>query len=830
MGVTPVFYRTNHSLLRGCRSPEEICRFARERSFGSVAMADVNSFYGLIRFLKAAKREGIRPVAGVHVEQGGVDLFTALILDRKGFSRACALLTRLLTDRTGPGHAPGAPEPPRAPGGCCASSPPFDAVSDLATSGWEGLAVLSDRPEVLARLSGAHSCPPGLYAKLSWGRPFAGLARFARERGIPAAAAADAVFLDDSDERLYPLLRAIDLNTTLEHVPAAERPEARHRYAAPEEIARVFSAVPEAVANAEGLVERASCDGIISPRFVFPSFKGMTDDEAFRELRRLCEEGALRRYGGMRPDVRRRLEHELAIIRDKGFASYFLVVRDIVMQCPRTCGRGSAASSIVSYLLSLTHVEPLHYNLFFERFLNRGRADPPDIDVDFPWDEREAVQRYVFRAYEGRAGMVANHVSFRGRSALRDPAKALGIPAEEIGSMVRFFRLGEHERIPPYLREAAARLQGFPRNLGTHCGGVVITPGPITDYTHVQTSALGFPLIAWEKDATEDAGLVKIDLLGNRSLAVLRDTIALVARRPDGEAIDWERFDPLEDTATRDLIAGGGTLGVFYVESPATRQLLTKMGRGDYPHLVIASSIIRPAANKYIRLFVKRLRGAPYEPLHPLVQDTLAETYGIMVYQEDVSRVAIDLCGFPIEDADRLRKILSKKDRELTLPDYRERFFAGGRGRGVSDEVLRKAWDMILSFDGYSFCKAHSASYAQVSYRVAYLKRRYPLEFIASVINNGGGFYGRQTYLDECRRMGFAILPPDVNASAWEYTVEGRGGRAARPACAWASASSATSASPSSTPSSRSARAAGPSRGSTTSCGAPTPAWWTCAR
>jgi error-prone DNA polymerase len=217
---------------------------------------------------------------------------------------------------------------------------------------------------------------------------------------------------------------------------------------------------------------------------------------------------------------------------------------------------------------------------------------------------------------------------------------------------------------------------------------------------------------------------------------------------------------------------------VFYVESPATRQLLTKMGCGDYPHLVIASSIIRPAANKYIRLFVKRLRGAPYEALHPLVQDTLAETYGIMVYQEDVSRVAIDLCGFPIEDADRLRKILSKKDRELTLPDFRAKFFAGGRGRGVSDEVLQKAWDMILSFDGYSFCKAHSASYAQVSYRVAYLKRRYPLEFIASVINNGGGFYGRQTYLDECRRMGFAILPPDVNASAWEYTVEGAGGPA----------------------------------------------------
>jgi error-prone DNA polymerase len=197
------------------------------------------------------------------------------------------------------------------------------------------------------------------------------------------------------------------------------------------------------------------------------------------------------------------------------------------------------------------------------------------------------------------------------------------------------------------------------------------------------------------------------------------------------------------------------------------------MQKGDYENLVIASSIIRPAANQYIQTFVKRLHGAPYRPLHPLIEQTLAETFGVMVYQEDVSRVAIDLAGFPIEEADRLRKILSKKDRDLKLPDIRERFFHGARARGVPEETVVKVWDMILSFDGYSFCKAHSASFAQVSYRVAYLKRFYPLEFMASVINNGGGFYGRQTYVDECRRMGFPILPPDVNASRWEYTVEG---------------------------------------------------------
>jgi error-prone DNA polymerase len=743
-------------------------------------MADINNFYGLIAFLLAAGREGVRPVVGVVLQKGGRELLTAYVMNRQGFGRICRVLTELLTD---------------SPDGS------YDPVAVLRQRGWEGLSLLSVHPDVIDLLAardqtGGKSAEyrggrtesaeyrggrtesaeyrSGLYVQLSYGQPFSALASFARERGLPMVAVNDTVFLDETDERLYPLLRAIDLNTTLERVPAtecAERQGARHSYAEPEAMGRFFSAVPEALSNAEKIAREADCTGIISPHYVFPAFGGLSEEDTFRMLLRLCEEGAQRRYGGMRPDIRARLDYELAIIREKGFASYFLVVRDIVLQCPRTCGRGSAASSIVSYLLGITHVDPLRYTLFFERFLNRGRNDPPDIDVDFPWDEREKTLKYVFEKYAGHSAMVANHVTFGPRSAIRDPAKALGLPEEEISALVRAFRQGRFEDIPPYVREAAARIRGFPRNLGTHCGGVVITPQPITDYTHVQTSPLGYPVIAWEKDATEEAGLVKIDLLGNRSLAVLRDTLELVEKN-HGVRLDWESFDPLADPDTRDLIAGGKTLGVFYVESPATRQLLTKMRKGDYENLVIASSIIRPAANPYIQTFVKRLHGAPYQPLHPLIEQTLAETYGVMVYQEDVSRVAIDLAGFPIEDADRLRKILSKKDRDLKLPDFRERFFRGARARGVREETIVRVWDMILSFDGYSFCKAHSASYAQVSYRVAYLKRFYPLEFIASVINNGGGFYGRQTYVDECRRMGFPVLPPDVNKSRWEYTVE----------------------------------------------------------
>ena len=754
MAAGYLHFRSNYSLLRGCRSPEEICRFARERGLSYVGMTDINNFYGLIVFLLAADRAEIRPVAGVVVEKAGRQLLTAYVMNREGYGRICRVLSKLLTDEDGS----------------------FEPVAALETGGWDGLSILSPHPDVIDRLIRREQ--HGLYVQLTYGSPFASLAAFARERGLPTAAVHDTVFLDESDERLYPLLRAIDLNTTVELVPETERLGGGHRFVEPGAMESFFSAVPEALQCAESIAEQADVTGIISPRYVFPAFEGLSDAETFGLLRKLCDDGVRRRYGGMRPDIRERLDYELAVIQEKGFASYFLVVRDIVQQCPRTCGRGSAASSIVSYLLGITHVDPLRYTLFFERFLNRGRKDPPDIDVDFPWDERDATLRYVFDKYAGRAAMVANHVTFGPRSALREPAKALGLPEEELGVIVRAFRQGRLDDIPPYVREAAARIRGFPRNLGTHCGGVVITPQPITDYTHVQISPLGYPLIAWEKDAAEEAGLVKIDLLGNRSLAVLRDSLALVEKN-HGVRHEWESFDPLSDADTRDLISQGRTIGVFYVESPATRQLLSKMQRGDYENLVIASSIIRPAANQYIRTWVKRLHGAPYRPLHPLVEQTLAETFGVMVYQEDVSRVAIDLAGFPIEEADRLRKILSKKDRDLKLPDLRERFFRGARSRGVSEQTVVRVWDMILSFDGYSFCKAHSASYAQVSYRVAYLKRFYPLEFIASVINNGGGFYGRQTYVDECRRMGFRILPPDVNASNWEYTVERLGGLSA---------------------------------------------------
>ena len=772
----PIGFFSYFSLLKGTLSPEDVCRLAAGQGFRAAGLADINNFYGLIRFLNACREAGIRPVVGARIKTGGEVLFTAYVTGAEGYARLNRMITAILTEREKGGYQP---------------------LEELEKEGWKGLTIVTERQDVAERLipaalkRGSLAEKPekaGLFLSVTYGRSFAGNVRFARSRRLPLVAVNNARYAEATDRKICNLLRAVELNCKIEELPPSEFAIKSDRFVSSGEMEGFFSAIPEAIANTTVIAERAWAERIIHKDYQFPCYKGMSEGEAFRQLKRLCLRGIQRRYRGRGGrEVFRRLDHELSIIREKGFANYFLVVHDIVSRYPRTCGRGSSASSIVSYLLGITHVDPIKYNLFFERFLNRGRKDPPDIDVDFPWDERAKTLGYVFESYRGRAGMVADHVTFGPRSSLREPAKTLGFPEEETKKFLKYLRKGEKEKIPSSLLEIARRIKGFPRYIGTHPGGVVITPTAITNYTHLQLSPLGYPVIAWEKNATEDAGLVKIDLLGNRSLGVLRDAIELVNTRPDerraekgpgdtkgrkASCIEWDTFDPLGNRETAELIASGNTIGIFYVESPATRQLLKKMKRGNFENLIIASSIIRPAANRYVRAFVERLHGKPYRPLHPLVEETLRETYGIMVYQEDVSRIAIDLAGFSPEEADMLRKVISKKDRITKLNSYRKLFFERGLSRGVAAKVLEEVWAMILSFDGYSFCKAHSASYAMVSYKLAYLKRFYPLEFIVSVINNGGGFYTRQTYIDECRRMGFEILPPDVNGSEALYSIE----------------------------------------------------------
>jgi len=746
--------------MRGASQLEALVVAARRHSMTHLALTDTNGFYGLPNFLETARKHGIEPIVGVQVTARDGE---AVLLARtpEAYPHLSELVSRRHLEET------------------------FSLTAALAEN-LPGVVVLSANLELLAQLQGQAE----LYVEIRPGSTGKAPLRFARERQLPRVATNAVYFAKSNDYSLHRLLRAIDLNSTLADLPEDEVVRPGQWLKPTRQMAAHFPHCPEALAEAIHLARRCHTDWKFSGQ-VFPHYRDQEQDH-FHLLRQRCLEGVNWRYGEMTPAVAERLEEELSLIQDKGFTDYFLVVADIVHQSPITCGRGSAAASLVSYLLGITHVDPVRHKLFFGRFLSANRRDFPDIDVDFPWDERDEVLDSVERTYGGeRTAMVTNHVGFRSRAAVREVAKVYGIPPAEIKQVTKrlsFFgrptkiqqRMIRHPKFQnvhleepwPEILQLASRLNGIPRHLSVHCGGTIIVPDRVSRYVPVQRAPKGVRIIQWEKDQAEAAGLVKIDLLGNRSLAVIRDTLAAI-RTNTGKNISYAQFNPLDDPRTQRLIARGETMGVFYVESPAIRQLQQMTGRGDYEHLVIHSSIIRPAANRYILEYVRRLKGGSYRSLHPLLDEVLAENYGIMVYQEDVSQIAMKLAGFDPAEADTLRKIISWKSKER-LADYRTRFYEGSRQRGVSREVSEAVWEMIESFGGYSFCKPHSASYALVSFKSAYLKAHYPAEFMAAVISNGGGYYSTFAYVSEARRLGLQVLGPDVNTSDINYQGKDR--------------------------------------------------------
>jgi error-prone DNA polymerase len=773
---THLHVHTYFSFGIGASSPDALARAAADRGFTALASTDTNGVYGALEFQNAAGAAGIRPILGAHLVYGGQEA-VALAEDERGWAALCRAITAIHWEAGEAGEAREAGEAGK-----------FSLASQLA-SDREGLVILSSDPALL-ELVRTSSGAENLYAELIPGKQRHSVLAAARRLGIPPVATNGVIAAHAEDWSRHRLLRAISLNVALSACPA-DRLSARDAWLRPAaDIARHFPDCPEALGNAAAIAERCRYQ-IPRGRIVPPRLAEL--DDAMGQLRALAYEGAHRRYGTIAPVTRDRLEHELAIIALKGFADYFLVVRDIVQHGPTHCGRGSVANSVVSYCLGITHVEPLGAGLLFERFLNPERRDPPDIDLDFPWDERDQVLAYVFRRYpRPRAAMVANHNCFRLRGALREVAKVHGRPPGEIREVTRRlpwwgdedatladlmhahpnFRSLELPGIWADLARMAEPLVGIPRHLSLHPGGVVIVPTALTDYVPLEPAVktleghpgLTIPVIQFEKDGAEDAGLVKIDLLGNRSLAVIRDAIQAVHQHT-GRLIDYTSADAGEDPKTRELFRTGQTMGVFYTESPASRQLCRKSRAETFDLLVLNTSIIRPASNRYIRTYLERLHGAPYEPLDPVLRDTLSETFGVMVYQEDVVNVCAAFAGMPLATGDGLRKALSHKRPGKRLAAYAGEFFAGAEALGRNPETTKKVWDMVLSFAGYSFCKGHSCSYIQVAQHSCYLRANHPAEFFAAVLSNGGGFYHPFAYIAEAMRHGIRILPPDVNAS-----------------------------------------------------------------
>lgn len=769
---------SSYSPMYGVPTLEALCEAVRRQGCTTLALTDRNGLYGVIRFLEVAQAAGLTPIVGVELLH---DAHRAVLLAKtpEGYTNLC----RLLSAR----H-------------CDASFHVIEAVAQHRA----GLIILSD--DALSLRAWRDASPDDLYVELTPGPQLRHAVALSRQLGLPPVATTRAAFLQPTEYHAHRVLRAIAKNTSLSRVRAEDCASPLQWLMSDTSLAQHLPHVPEALTNTRRIAEQCHTEWDFKET-IFPSFRHLSAESAFETLTTKTYEGAIWRYGTLSTVVRQRIEKELTVIRAKGYADYFLVVDEIVRQAPRTCGRGSAAASIVSYCLGITHVDPIRHNLFFERFLNPGRHDPPDIDIDVPWDERPAILNWVFSHYGHRqAAMVANQNTLATRAALRELAKVHGIPAAEIGKALNLLdRRADCVEVAPGMTVASwaaqvcralslktpwpeilswsVQLQGHFRNLGLHPGGVVLVPDEIRRYVPVEISASGYPVIQWEKDQTEEAGLVKIDLLGNRALAVIRDAIAAI-HRSTGRLIDYATWDPLSDPATNEVIRRGETMGCFYVESPATRQLLKKLWMGMPPvqrakadvfeYLVIVSSIIRPAANVFADAFVRRAHGQRYRSLHPLLDEVLAETHGIMVYQEDVMKVAVALGGFSVEDGDQLRKVLSKKHKARQLRDYQRQFYDGASVRGLTRPVIDQVWAMIMSFAGYSFCKPHSASYAQVSFKSAYLRAHYPAEFIAAVISNQGGYYSACAYLSEGRRMGLTILPPDLNASDWVYTGSGK--------------------------------------------------------
>lgn len=764
--MLPLVVHSHYSLMQGTDSPDEICGVAARFGYSHLALTDTNNLYGIWPFLAACRRMDIQPIVGAEVsEHGGHGRRAVCLVENSaGYRNLC----RLLTSR----HCNG-----------------DFRLGDAVANHKNGLVVLSDSLDLLHRWRQEGVF---VFAMLAGWPSMANrkIRKAAESMGVQSVAVPDSFFSRPADFAFHRLLRAISQNCALSKVPP-EGVSSESFLAGPSEYAQRFAVWPETVQATHDLAKRCVFSGPDFGDDVLPEYEkgGLSAAENLMEQ---SFSGARVRYGQDLPvEVVARLNYELGVIEEKGFSSYFLLVRDIVKPVSRTCGRGSGAASLVAYCLGITNVCPMQLNLYFERFLNPGRTDHPDIDIDFAWDERDQVLENIFRQYQKSAAMVCNHVFFQPRMALRETAKVHGLSTRETDRLMKKMALfwrqsgamwpgplsapsgSGHDFSEPLLEviHAAQRLTGTPRYISVHPGGVILTRGPVSDYVPVQIAAKGVPIIQWEKDGAEEGGLIKIDILGNRSLGVVRD--ALLEAEINGQPVDEVCWQPEGDSAAKELVAKGLTMGCFYIESPAMRLLQKKAGRGDFEHLVIHSSIIRPAANEYIREYLRRLHGGLWQSLHPLMDEVLADSYGIMAYQEDVSRIAIRLAGFSHTDADRLRKIISKKERYVQLRDYKERFLEGCGRNGLAMDKGNEIWQMMLSFSGYSFCKPHSASYAKVSFQAAYMKAHYPAEFMAAVINNGGGFYSVFAYVSEARRLGLQIINPHINEAGDKWRGKG---------------------------------------------------------
>lgn len=703
--------------------------------------------------------------------------YVAIATSQAGYENLC----RLVTDR----HMAGS----------------FDLV-EAAGRYQDGLVFLVDDPLLLAQLARCVE-PSRVFAEIvdcgddrTRARSY-NLLKSSAALGIEPIASHAAYFHGPRDWHLHRVLRGVVLNQLASRVGPQQLAPAGAWLAPIDQLRdRLARYGKQAMRNAHRLIEQ--CDlklQLGAPHF--PKVPLKRGETARSRLCRLVSEGLTRRYRQPPAEALPRLKRELQIINKMGFADYFLVVHEIV-QFARDkgigcVGRGSAADSLVTYCLGISDVDPLRYKLHFERFLNESRTDYPDIDLDFDWRRRDEVIRFVYDHWgHDHVAMISTQHFYKARSAFRDAARALGMPTEKLNRLTGRLPYDEADNLPwaiasmpecrnfpiddPQVAKAvriATHLAGLPRGLSVHVGGVVISPKPLVCYSPLQPATKGIAITQYDMHAIEKVGLVKIDLLGHRSLAILADTLDLVQRNHNTR-VDLPSL-PEDDPDTAKVLASGRTVGCFQIESPGVRQLLQMLQAKDLQDVIHALSLIRPgpSASGMKERFIQRKRGLePVTYLHPAMREALAETYGVMLYQEDVMMVAAAVAGFTMATGDSLRKALEKPDSHEHMARLKADFMAGARQRGCDEPTAEHIWLLISNFAAYAYNKAHACTYGKISYWCTYMKTHYPAEFLTSVLNNVGGYYSLSEYLEEARRMGVPILPPHVNESGKHFAAQ----------------------------------------------------------
>ncbi|MCS6975192.1 MAG: DNA polymerase III subunit alpha [Cyclobacteriaceae bacterium] len=592
-------------------------------------------------------------------------------------------------------------------------------------------------------------------------------------------------FASRHDHAVHRLLRAMHYNTILSKLSAEQHARADEIMLPVSELKQRLQHFPELVRNTERVLDACSLSFALGED---KNKRCVTGSEAsdWDLLITRAWEGFQQRYDAANSALRERFQHELNIIRQKQFCAYYLIAHDLI-EFARSrnfeyVGRGSGANSMVAYCLGITNVDPIELDLYFERFLNPERSSPPDFDIDFSWDHRDEVYNYLFQRYgSDHVCLLGTHVTYQERSVLRELGKVFGLPKHEINALVEEPERNRHnDHITELIGRYADIIRNFPSNISIHAGGVLITEQPIYAFTATTVPPKGLPVSHFDMHSAEDMGIYKFDILSQRGLGHIRESIQLI-RQNKGVAVNINRFAEFkQDEKIRQLLRTGQTMGCFYVESPAMRMLLAKLQCEDYLTLVAASSIIRPgvARSGMMRAYIERFHavrnGKSYQSIHPKMDELLRETYGVMVYQEDVIKVAHYFAGLTLAEADVLRRGMSGKYRSREeFQRIKDKFMDNCRKRGYDEAVIERVWYEIESFSGYSFAKGHSASYAVESYQSLYLKAHYPLEFMVGVINNFGGFYRTEFYVHEARRLGARIEAPCVNNSRYRTTITG---------------------------------------------------------